>query len=295
MGHHHHHNHGCNGDHYGRRFALGVAFNVTFVIVECVFGFLANSMALLADAGHNLSDVLGLLLAWGAHRLAKRPPSSRLTYGLKSSTILAALANSLLLIVVVGGIYWEAFQRVNSPEPTSGGTILIVAAVGVVINLATAFLFLHGRHDDLNIHAAFLHMMADAAVSLGVVIGGILVLNFAMTWIDPVIGIVIGLVILMSTWEVLRDSTMLALHAVPRNVDPAAVHDYLASRPEIASLHDLHIWAMSTTETALTAHVVVDSPQRAGELVVELESELKANYGIHHSTIQVETSAKSLD
>jgi cobalt-zinc-cadmium efflux system protein len=291
LGGHHHHHHDCSGDHYGRRFAIGVAFNVAFVVVECTFGFLANSMALLADAGHNLSDVLGLLLAWGAHRLAKRQPSSRFTYGLRSSTILAALANSLLLMVAVGGILWEAAHRFGDPEPSSGWTMLIVAAVGVVINLATAFLFFHGRHDDLNIRAAFLHMAADAAVSLGVVVGGVLVLRFGLTWIDPAIGVAIAVVILISTWDVLKDSTVLALHAVPRNVNPDNVREYLTTRPEILSLHDLHIWAMSTTETALTAHVVVADSHPAGELAVELEAELQSRFGIDHSTIQVESAA----
>lgn len=295
MGHHHHHDHGCDGDHYGRRFAWGVAFNVTFVIVECIFGFMANSMALLADAGHNLSDVLGLLMAWGAHYLAQRKPSSRFTYGLRSSTILAALANSLLLIGAVGGILWEAFHRIGSPEPISGWTMLIVAAVGVVVNLATAFLFFHGRHDDLNIRAAFLHMMADAAVSLGVVVGGIVVLKYSFTWIDPVIGIVIAIVILISTWDVLKDATVLALHAVPRNVNQDEVRAYLIGRPEVVSMHDLHIWAMSTTENVLTAHVVVDDDHVAGALAVQLESELKTSFNIHHSTIQVETAAMALE
>lgn len=281
---HHHH---ATPD-YNRAFAVGVILNVGFVIVEAVFGVMSDSLALLTDAGHNLSDVLGLLLAWGAATLAKRRPSPRRTYGFSRATIIASVFSGMLLMGAVGAIGWEAVNRLVEPAQPAGKTIMIVAAIGVVINTVTALFFLSGKDHDLNIRGAFLHMAADAIVSLGVVISGALILFYGMNWIDPVISLVIAAVILLSTWSLLRDSLNLAVDAVPRNVDPEAVREYLASLPGVRALHDLHIWPMSTTDTALTAHLVMDVFPDSDHFLSDVAKVLETRFSIEHPTIQME-------
>ena len=284
VNHHHHH----AAPDYNRAFAAGVVLNVGFVIVEVVFGVLSDSLALLTDAGHNLSDVLGLLLAWGAAALARKRPSARRTYGFSRATIIASLFSGLLLMGAVGAIGWEAVSRLMEPAQPAGKTIMIVAAIGVVINTATALFFFSGKDHDLNIRGAFLHMAADAAVSLGVVASGALIFYLGYNWIDPVISLVIAAVILLSTWGLLRDSLNLAVDAVPRNVDPEAVREYLSALPGVREIHDLHIWAMSTTDTALTAHVVMDAFPDSDHYLDEVARVLLERFSINHPTIQLE-------
>jgi cobalt-zinc-cadmium efflux system protein len=284
LNHHHHH----PPPDYNRAFAAGVVLNVGFVIVEAVYGMMSDSLALLTDAGHNLSDVLGLLLAWGAAALAKKRPSPRRTYGFSRATIIASVFSGLLLMGAVGAIGWEAVNRLMEPAQPAGGTIMIVAAIGVVINTVTALFFLSGKDLDLNIRGAFLHMAADAVVSLGVVISGALILFYGMNWIDPAISLLIAGVIFLSTWGLLRDSLNLAVDAVPRNVDPGAVREYLASLPGVLALHDLHIWPMSTTDTALTAHLVMDVFPDDDLFLNDVARELEIRFSIKHPTIQME-------
>lgn len=292
----HDHSHGGLGHShapadFGRAFAIGVALNVIFVMAEAAFGLLSGSLALLADAGHNLSDVLGLLLAWGAAVLSRRKATSRHTYGLRRSSILAALFNALFLLVAVGGIAWEAVGRFSEPAPVAGKTVIIVALLGVVINTATALLFMAGRKGDLNIRGAFLHMAADAGVSLGVALGGVAILLTGQAWIDPVVTLLIVAVIVWSTWGLLRDSVNLALDAVPEGIDPDKVEAYLNQLPNVTAVHDLHIWAMSTTETALTAHLVRDVPTCDDALLMQANRELHDTFGIGHVTLQFETAS----
>jgi len=282
------HNHDHSPKDYSRAFAFGVAFNVGFVIVEAAYGIKAGSLALLADAGHNLSDVLGLLLAWGANYLVRRKPTERRTYGWRKSSILAALINAVILLVALGGIAWEAIQRLGAPVPVAGKTIIFVALVGVVINTATALLFLSGRKSDLNIRGAFLHMVADAGVSAGVVIAGVAILMTGRLWIDPAISLVITVVILFGTWGLFHDAFNMAMDAVPRNIDPEAVKAYLSSLPGITGVHDMHIWAMSTTETALTVHLVKPDPEDDDVLIEKASKELHDQFGIDHITLQWE-------
>jgi len=272
----------------GRAFAIGVALNIAFVVVEVVFGLLADSLALLADAAHNLSDVLGLLLAWGAASLARRAPSDRFTYGLRGSTIMAALANAALLLLACGAIGWEAVGRFGRAEPPSGTLMIWVALAGVAVNAATAALFLRDRKRDLNVRGAYLHMVADAAVSLGVALAGVAILATGLAWIDPVVSLTVVAVIVLATWGLLRDSLRLSLHAVPGDVELPAVRGYLASLPGVTEVHDLHIWAMSTTETALTAHIVMPAGHPGDAFLNELCRTLYARYGIHHATVQIE-------
>jgi cobalt-zinc-cadmium efflux system protein len=283
-------NHHHAPNRFNRAFAVGVFLNVGFVAAEAAFGIISGSMALLADAGHNLSDVLGLLLAWGAGYLGDRPRTHRRTYGWKSATIMAALINALLLLVAVGGIGWESIRRLVHPQPVPGWTIVIVAGVGVVVNTATALLFMSGRKDDLNIRGAFLHMTADAGVSLAVVLAGLGMIAFGWAWLDPVLGILIAAVILIGTWGFLKDSANLALMGVPADIDTRAVSAYLAALPGVTAVHDLHIWAMSTTETALTAHLI--KPEQADDdaLLAKAQRDLKERFGIHHATMQIERS-----
>jgi cobalt-zinc-cadmium efflux system protein len=283
----HHHHHHAPPD-YNRAFAVGVALNVVFVIVEAVYGVLSDSLALLTDAGHNLSDVLGLLLAWGAALLARRRPSARRTYGFSRATIIASLFSGLLLVGAVGAIGWEAVNRLMEPVQPAGKTIMVVAAIGVVINTVTALFFLSGKDRDLNIRGAFLHMSADAAVSLGVVASGALIFFYGLSWIDPVISLVIAAVIMLSTWGLLRDSLNLAVDAVPRSVDPSAVREYLAGLPGVRAIHDLHIWAMSTTDTALTAHLVMDALPDSDQYLIDVSRVLRDRFSIDHPTIQLE-------
>jgi cobalt-zinc-cadmium efflux system protein len=288
MAHSHSHSHSHGGADHGREFALGVGLNVVFVIVEAVFGLIAGSLALLADAGHNLSDVLGLLLAWGASILARRKPTIRRTYGLRRSSILAALLNAMLLLVAVGGICWEAIRRLITPEPPPGSAVIWVAAFGVVINTATALLFMRGREHDLNIRGAYLHMAADAGISLGVVFAGIAMQITQWVWLDPGISLVIVVVILFGTWSLLRESLDLVLDAVPRGINPEMVRAYLSSLPEVQAVHDLHIWALSTTETALTVHLVVSDPLLDDALLMQIRRELHDRFEIEHPTVQIE-------
>jgi cobalt-zinc-cadmium efflux system protein len=283
----HDHDHSAPPD-FSRAFAIGVALNVTFVIIEVSFGFIADSLALIADAGHNLSDVMTLLLAWGASVLAARRASVRRTYGLRRATILASLISSSLLLVAMGGIAWEAIERLQSPAPVQGWIMIGVAAVGVVINTATALLFASGREHDLNIKAAFVHMAGDAAVSAGVVLGGIGVLLAGWMWLDPVLTLVIVVVIVIATWDVLREALNLAFDAVPRGVDPSEVRNFLAGLPGVTAIHDLHIWGMSTTETALTAHIVMPGGGASDQFLRGLSDDLKRRFRIAHATIQVE-------
>src|SRR5262245_9728722 len=285
------HNHDCHHDrssNYTRAFALGVGLNLSFVAVEFGFGLWSHSIALMADAGHNLSDVLGLLLAWAAAYASAVGPDERRTYGLRRTSILAALVNALVLLVVTGGITWEAVRRFTDPAPATGTTMMVVAAVGVLVNGATAFLFFSGRHGDLNLRGAFLHMAADAAVSLGVVVSGALIQWKGWTWVDPVASLLIVAAILYSTWGLLLESVNLALDAVPREIDPALVRDYLKSLPGITDVHDLHIWGMSTTEAALTVHLVKPDGQIDDAFLADVEHTLHHRFGIMHPTIQLE-------
>ena len=286
FGHHHHHLPSPEG--HGRAFALAIGLNLAFVIVEFTYGFIAHSTALMADAGHNLSDVLGLMLAWGAAVLAKSAPKGRYTYGLRGSSILAALGNGLLLMVACGAIAWEAVQRIAEPAPVAGATVSIVAAIGVVINGFSAWLFLAGSKGDLNIRGAYLHMAADAALSLGVVISGLAIMYSGWTWIDPVVSLVIVVVIVLGTWSLLRESVQLSMAAVPPNVDAGKVQAFLAGQPGVTGVHDLHIWALSTTETALTAHLVIPGGYPGDAALDAIEHTLREEYAIHHSTLQVE-------
>ena len=273
---------------FNRAFAVGVALNVVFVIIEAFYGILSGSLALLTDAGHNLSDVLGLLLGWVAVILAKKRPSSRRTYGFSRATIIASLFSGLLLMGAVGVIGWEAVNRLMEPPEPAGKTIMIVAAIGVVVNSVTALFFLSGKDSDLNIRGAFLHMAADAVVSLGVVVSGALIMFYGLNWIDPVISLVIAAVIFLSTWGLLRDSLNLAVDAVPNNVDPDAVRDYLSGLPGVLQLHDLHIWPMSTTDTALTAHLVMSTMPDSDRFVNDVAQMLADGFSISHTTIQFE-------
>jgi cobalt-zinc-cadmium efflux system protein len=266
---------------------LGVGLNVIFVVVELVAGFWAGSLALLADAGHNASDVLGLLLAWGADWLSRRPPSRRYTWGLGRSTILAALANAVLLLVACGAIFWEAWHRLQEPAPVAGFTVIVVAAVGVVINTLTALLFI-GGHADANVRGAFLHMAADAAVSAGVVIAGLAIAATGLGWIDPAVSIVIAVVIVAGTWGLFRESLDLALDAVPRGVDAAAIEAALAEVAGVAAVNDLHVWGPSTSEVSLTAHLAVTRDADAGAVLAEATRVVREGFHVAHSTIQIE-------
>ena len=289
--HNHPHPNGTQAARIDRAFAIGVVLNAGFVLVEWTFGVLANSLALIADASHNLGDVLGLLLAWGAAALARRRPSPRFTYGLRSSTILAALANAALLLVVTGGIAWEAILRFRNPASIDAPVVIWVAALGILVNTATALLFMSGRKRDLNLRGAYLHMAADAAVSFGVVVAGGLTLATGWNWLDPVVSLAIVAVILLGTWGLLRDATRLALHAVPEGVDPADVRRFLERQPDVEEVHDLHIWGMSTTETALTAHLVMPGGYPGDVFIAELADRMAREFGIAHATLQVETGS----
>lgn len=289
--HDHAHSHAHVPANYGPAFAIGVTLNLAFVVVEAIFGFLSGSMALVADAGHNLSDVLSLALAWGASVLARRAPSGRFTYGFKSSTILAALANAGLLLVAIGGIAFETVGRIAAPPAVEGRTMIVVAGIGILINGATALLFASGRKHDINIRGAFLHMAADALVSLGVVVAGAAIMLTGARWIDPVTSLVIILVIAWGTWGLLKDSVKLGLNAVPEHIDEAAVRAHLAALPGVAAVHDLHIWPMSTTEAALTAHLVMPSGCPGDAFLHDLAHQLEHDFAIGHTTVQVETGA----
>jgi cobalt-zinc-cadmium efflux system protein len=292
------HAHGPGGHvhapaNFGTAFAIGIGLNTAFVVAEAIFGYVSNSMALIADAGHNFSDVLGLVLAWIAVILSKRPPSQRYTYGLRGSSILAALFNAVFLLLAVGAIAWEAVLRLFNPEPVAELTVIAVATAGIVINGITAWLFASGRKDDLNIRGAYLHMAADAAVSAGVVVAGFAIMATGWLWLDPVTSLVIVAVIIWGTWGLLRESMAMSLSAVPAVIDPTAVRNYLGQRPGVIQVHDLHIWPMSTTEIALTCHLVMPSGQPGDAFLFEISRQLRDNFGIHHTTIQVEIDPSS--
>jgi cobalt-zinc-cadmium efflux system protein len=291
MGSGHPHGHDHAPASYGRAFAIGIVLNSVFVLVEAAFGILSGSMALVADAGHNLSDVLSLIIAWGAAYMSSRPANGRFTYGYKSSSILAALANAGLLLVALGAILFETVDRLLDPAPVAGWTMVAVAGVGIVINTATALLFVSGRKHDINIRGAFLHMAADALVSVGVVIAGVVILLTGAWWIDPLTSLVIGVVIAWGTWGLLKDSVKMALHAVPDAIDDGAVRAYLSGLPGVAAVHDLHIWPMSTTETALTAHLVMPGGHPGDAFLHELAHELEHDFHIGHATVQVESGS----
>ncbi len=298
-GHDHKHDHSHAGHSHapapedmGRTFALATALNVAFVIAEGVAGWMTHSLSLLADAGHNLSDVLGLVMAWVAVVLARRAPTSRRTYGLRKGTILASLTNAVVLLVAVGVIVAEAVRRFADPQPVETGPVMIVAALGVVLNTATALLFMRGRKGDLNVRGAFLHMAADAAVSAGVVVAALAIMLTGFTWIDPIVSLAISGIIVLGTWGLLRDSLDLALDATPKGIDPKAVKAWLGEQPGVTEVHDLHIWAMSTTETALTAHLIRPGGDTQGEapdhFLREACNGLNERFGIGHSTLQLE-------
>lgn len=283
-----HHGHSHAPPDNNMAFAVGITLNIGFVVAEVVYGLSAHSLALLSDAGHNLSDVFGLLIAWGAIHIGKSLPTKRRTYGLGRSSILAALTNAIVLLVVVGGIAWEAIQRFAHPEVVAGNTVMWVAAAGVVINTISALLFMAGRERDLNVRGAFTHMAADAAVSLGVVLAGLAIRETGWKWLDPAVSILISGVIVWGTWGLLRESVNLAMDAVPENIDLHAVETYLADLAGVDAVHDLHIWGMSTTESALTVHLVMPHPPADDKFLHAVGHELAKRFGIGHFTVQIE-------
>ena len=273
---------------FGTAFAIGIALNLGFVAIEALYGLLSNSVSLLADAGHNLSDVLGLGVAWLATVLARRAPTARFTYGMRGSSILAALFNAVFLLVTVGGLSWEAIRRLGAPEPVAGKTMMAVAAIGILVNGVTAWLFASGRKDDINLKGAFLHMASDALVSVGVVAAGLLILLTGWLWIDPIVSLVINGVIVWGTWGLLRDSVGMSMAAVPAQIDPAAVRTFLSARTGVVDVHDLHIWPMSTTENALTCHLVMPNGHPGDAFLHELAGDLAQRFRIDHTTVQIE-------
>lgn len=290
-GHEHHHHHHHAPASYNRAFAVGIALNFGFVLVEAFYGWRINSLALLADAGHNLSDVAGLLVAWGGILAGGLLPNVRHSYGWKRASILAAFANALLLLVAMGSLMWEAVGRLGTATAPDGYTIMWVAGIGVVINTVTALLFMRGS-DDLNIRGAFLHMAADALVSLGVVVSGGLALWFGWGWLDPVVSLVIAVVIVWGTWSLLHQSLHLLFDGVPHGVSLPAVQGYLQSLPGVKGVHDLHIWALGTSEVALSVHLLMPAGSPGDVFLSELAAELREHHGIHHPTVQIETQAR---
>ncbi|HAA68840.1 MAG: cation transporter [Planctomycetaceae bacterium] len=283
MAHCHHH-----PAHYDRAFAVGIALNLLLVVGESAAGFLLGSLALLADAGHNLSDVLALGLAWSATLLARRKPTSTRTYGLRRVTILSSCVSAILLLVAMGAIAWEAIDRFADPSPVASGPVMLVAGIGAVINTATALLFSRGHQHDLNIRGAFLHMLADAGISAGVVIGSLILLLTGWLWIDALLSLSIVIIVLVGTWPLLRDSANLAMDAVPRHIDIGAVRTALLARHGVDEIHDLHVWAMSTTDTALTVHLIMPDPPQTDRFLEQTTQALREHFGIHHATIQIE-------
>jgi cobalt-zinc-cadmium efflux system protein len=288
----HAHDHGHDHVHapasFGKAFAIGITLNLSFVVMEALYGLMSNSVSLLADAGHNLGDVLGLGVAWLASVLAKRPPTERFTYGMRGSSILAALFNAVFLLVTVGGLSWEAIRRLGSPEPAAGKIMMAVAAIGIIVNAVTAWLFASGRKDDINLRGAFLHMASDALVSVGVVAAGLVILLTGWLWVDPVVSLVINAVIVWGTWGLLRDSVGMSMAAVPPQIDPAAVRIFLSAQSGVVDVHDLHIWPMSTTENALTCHLVMPNGHPGDAFLHELCNDLAQRFKINHTTVQIE-------
>ncbi len=284
------HNHSHKVNNYNREFAIGITLNIIFVVIETVYGVLAESLALIADAGHNLSDVLSLLLAWGASILATKATTDKRTYGMRKATVMASLGSAILLLIALGGIAWEAIGRFMSPSPVEGTTVMVVAAIGVVINTLTALLFIKGQKNDLNIRGAFLHMAADAGVSLGVVIAGLFIMLKGWLWVDPMMSLMIVAVVFFATWGLLRDSMNYAMDAVPDSIDLPAVKQYLMDIDHVDSIHDLHVWPLSTSEIALTVHIVVNNNKIDNDYIRDLQQYLQDYFGIDHATIQIETS-----
>jgi cobalt-zinc-cadmium efflux system protein len=283
------HNHENEVKNYNKAFTLGISLNIVFVIIEAIYGMMADSLALIADAGHNLSDVVSLLLAWGAFYLAKKSPSSQRTYGFKKVTILASLLSAILLLIALTVIAWEAIERFSDPQPVDGMIVIIVAGIGVIINTLTALLFMKDQKDDLNIRGAYLHMAADAGVSLGVVIAGIAILFTGWLWLDPVLSLFIVFVILVSTWGLLRDSMNLSIDAVPKDIDVLNIKTYLLALEDVSAVHALHVWALSTTENALSVHILSTKKELDNTFLDDIQEHLHHEFDIVHSTIQVET------
>ncbi len=305
MSHRHDHGDGDAHDHadrgrshapanFGPRFVIGISLNILIVLLELIYGLISGSVALIADAGHNLSDVLGLGVAFAATILSARAPSDRFTYGLKSSSILAALFNACFLLLVTGALSYEAIRRFFDPEPVAARTMMAVAAIGMVMNALTAALFAAGRKEDLNVRGAFLHMAADATVSGGVVVAGLLILLTGQLWLDPLTSLVINAVIIAGTWSLLRESLAMSLGAVPAGIVPAEVRGFLTELPGVAALHDLHIWSMSTSEVALTGHLLMPSGHPGDEFLMETAQSLHSRYRIGHVTLQVETDEATI-
>jgi cobalt-zinc-cadmium efflux system protein len=283
---HLHHHHAPAS--YGRAFAVGIALNLTFVAVEIVYGVVAHSLALVADAGHNFGDVLALGLSWGATVLSRLRPSKRRTFGFRRTTIVASVTNALILLFVTGGLTWESIQRLRAPVPSDGATIIVVALIGAIVNGVSALLFLKGREHDLNRRSAFLHLASDAALALGVAVAGGVILVTGWLWLDPAVSIVLAFAILAGTWSLMSKSMNLMLDAVPEGIDPEQVRSFLGRLAGVVEVHDLHIWAMSTTETAMTAHVVMPESSYRPTFLAEVCKELHAQFGIQHATLQVE-------
>lgn len=293
--HSHSHNHHHGPKNYNLAFAIGISLNIIFVLIEGLYGYFANSLALIADAGHNLSDVAGLVVAWVAFWLSTKKPTANFTFGMRKSSILSALFNAVFLLIAVGIILWEAIHRIVSPNTVEARTVMIVAGIGIVINTLTAFLFFRDKNDDINIRGAYLHMVADALISLGVVISALIISYTSWTWIDPLVSIIISLVIIYGTWGLLKDSIRLSMDAVPAGIDPVAVKKYLAELPNVREIHDLHIWAMSTTETALSVHITMNTNQADNSMLSDISTHLKHQFKIDHPTIQIELYEKNFE
>jgi cobalt-zinc-cadmium efflux system protein len=291
----HDHNHDHHSFTFNQRFSIAVGLNLFYVVVEAYFAFSSNSLALLSDAAHNLADVVGMLIPWSAFWLAQKRPNPRRTYGFGRATVLASLASAVLLIITSGGIAWEAVDRFSDPVTPDPRIIIIVAGIGVLINGLTALMFLSGSRSDLNLKGAYFHMLSDTLVSVGVVLVGVGIMLTSWAWIDPLVSLCIAAIIIWGTWGLLKESVDLIMDAVPAGIDSGEVRSFIEGHSEVSEVHDLHIWAMSTTETALTAHVVVDNREQAGGLALQLAATLKVNYGIGHSTIQIEISTVACD
>jgi cobalt-zinc-cadmium efflux system protein len=287
----HHHDHGHAPDRFGRSFAVGTALNLAFVGAEALFGVLSGSIALIADAGHNFGDVLGLVGSWGAHAAARREPTARFTYGYGRASILAALGNAIVLLITVGAVAWEAIMRLVHPSPVASLTMIIVAAAGILVNGATALLFAAGRHGDLNVRSAFVHMAADAALSAAVALAGAVILFTSWQWIDPAVSLLVCAVIVWSTWGLLRESVAMSMDAVPPGIDTNEVEHVLEALPGVAALHDLHVWSLSTRRIALTCHLVMPDGHPGDAFIVGLCRTMQARFGIEHTTVQIETEA----